>query len=141
YELWQEDKIFSMSQRDLDKLSPSEKYDLLLGDFNFGLTKQEKAEVKQAMRNDDGEIPYWFGLCHGWAAASYMESEPGEKAAVLSPDGLLLNFYSADLKALFSRHYSDAKVRTNFIGGRCNEQKVKRDAQGRVLQPECRDVN
>lgn len=133
-------EVEAMTQAEIDELSPAEKFDLYQGRLDFPLTNEEFRRTRKAV-DASGEVPNWFGICHGWAPAAIMEEEPGNVASVPGPFGKTINFYSADLKALISRQYADAKVPTNFLGGRCNAMTVKRDSQGRNLQPECRDTN
>ncbi len=52
-----------MSQDELKKLSPAEKYDLLMGRYDYPL----KYEVDSLSRT---VVESWEGLCHGWAGAS-----------------------------------------------------------------------
>ena len=52
-------------------LSPSEKYDLLVGDKNFTLTKAMWNEGL-GYYNRNGSVERWMGICHGWAIAAYM---------------------------------------------------------------------
>lgn len=131
--------IRQMSPYQIDQLSPSEKYDLMKGDYQFSLTSQERRNTLSSVSN--GQIPTWYGLCHGWAPAAYMEEQPGPVATVTNPHGIRINFYSSDIKALLIKHYGDTQVGTRFIGGRCNNQNVERDAQNRVISDACRDTN
>jgi len=139
YNLENSISVRQMSQQQLDRLSPAEKYDVLAGDYTFSLTNRERSKMLNSISNDS--IPTWYGLCHGWAPASYLEPQPGPVARMQSPDGLTINFYSSDIKALLSKHYGDTYVGTRFIGGRCNNLNVERDANGRVIEADCRDTN
>jgi hypothetical protein len=58
----------------IDALSPAEKYDLLIGNSDWTLTKRMWRRVNSA--STYGELPTWFGICHGWSAATDMQT-PG----------------------------------------------------------------
>ncbi len=133
-------EIESMNNSALNLLSPAEKYDLYLGKTDFPLTKKDQQNTRNSV-NTEGQVPTWFGICHGWAPASIYEPEPGPSTTVTTPSGQEITFYSSDIKALLSKHYADAKVPTYFIGGRCNNKDVQRDENGRVVNIECRDTN
>jgi hypothetical protein len=140
YPVKTESELRSMSQGEFDRLSASEKFDLYLGDHNFALTREEFRRTQAAV-DSSGQVPGWFGICHGWAPAALLEHDPGNVATVDGPYGKKINFYNGDLKAIVSRQYADARVDNYFLGGRCNDEHVERDSSGRVLRSECRDSN
>lgn len=108
---------YTMTQEELAELSPSEKFDLYLGRFDYPLTTEVKARV-----NPDAQ--YWEGICDGWGAASIHHNEPAPKA-LRNPDGILIPFGSSDIKALLSYYYAfhhDVPV-THQIGKRCNNNR------------------
>lgn len=86
--------VASMSRDDIAKLSPSEKYDLLVGDYQYPLTFGTKS------RNSANEAG-WTGYCHGWAQAAIHFDEP-EPVSMVNPDGIEIPFSSADIKALLT---------------------------------------
>ena len=92
------DEIRGMSQADLAKLSPAEKYDLLMGRYDFPTLKSERARTSPTR-------PDWDGICHGWgpAAIHYAEPLPVE---VKNPDGVMVPFGSSDVKGLLSYYYA-----------------------------------
>ncbi len=102
-----------MSAEELNVLSPSEKFDLLVSDYKYSLTK----ELRKA---NDPKTEEWHGLCDGWSAASLQFDEP-QPVVVQSADGKLnIPFTSSDIKALLAYYVgriSDAGV--NFVGTRC----------------------
>lgn len=108
-------QALQMSEAELSALSPTEKFDLLLGRYHYPL----KAEVAQ-YANPNAE--YWEGICHGWAPAAINHNEPKPKT-LRNPDGVRVPFGSTDIKALISYYYAYTyKAPTNFqVGRRCPE--------------------
>lgn len=112
--------------KDLSFLSPAEKYDLMMGRFDYPLTYEERQRTK-IMRTVPGsseyrpgyKIPYWEGLCHAWAPATIGYQEPNP-VTVLSPNGLEIPFGSSDIKALLSHFLHETPAKTQFLGMRCN---------------------
>src|SRR3954451_13614937 len=60
----------------VDRLSPAEKYDLLVGDRNKTLTRFMISEGLPYYQRT-GKVETWMGYCHGWAPASFMMPRPG----------------------------------------------------------------
>lgn len=128
---------------DIATLSPAEKYDLLMGRYDFPLAKHERQRQEEAVDPQDKDVPNWFGLCHGWAPATLMEKEPPAVSMMTNADGLQIPFYSGDVKGLISKIYADDAGDARFMGTRCNidGKKIKRTLGGRIKQDECRDTN
>jgi hypothetical protein len=125
----------------IDKLSPSEKYDLLLNGQSLTLTKKMWASGR-GHYNRNGSVQTWMGICHGWAAASYMLPRPTKKIKVKSFDGKIdINFYPSDIKALASLLWANVKTPTRFVGGRCRKSYPTTDSNGRVIDKDCNDTN
>ncbi|EIJ33097.1 hypothetical protein [Thiothrix nivea] len=103
----------------VSELSPAEKYDALIGDSNYTLTKAMWGEGQKAF-DRFGEVPAWFGICHGWSPASFMLPRPQKPVTVLSPENVPITFQPADIKALASLLWAKAAPGVRFIGGRCN---------------------
>ena len=84
-------------------LSPSEKYDLYLGDLDFTLLSEEKGQIMKTVKvpryNKDFKIPEWEGLCHAWAPATIHYKNP-EPVEVIGRLGHVIPFGSSDIKAL-----------------------------------------
>lgn len=145
---WQEYYDFSHTIKPLDSysseqrhlLSPAEKYDLLVGDKNFTLTKRSWDSGK-GYYESQGKVERWMGLCHGWAAAAYMLPRPEKSIIVPDANGEMLKFYPSDVKALGTLLWAEAPFNTRFIGGRCNIQNPEKDENGRVIEPDCVDNN
>ena len=110
---------------DLRALSPSEKFDLLLGRYNFPYTRKERKRTR-IMRTVPGnpryvpgfKIPRWEGLCHAWAPATLSFREP-RPVKVKNRDGLVIPFGSSDIKALLTFFLHHREGRTRFLGKRC----------------------
>ncbi len=128
-------------------LSPSEKYDLLVGDASGMLTKQMWAQGEDYQRSN-GKVETWMGICHGRAPAAYMVPRP--KNAVSVPVKVNVNgeekeveitFYPSDIKALSSYLWATSRVNSRFIGGRCNKKEPRTTANGRVKDEDCFDTN
>lgn len=150
-------RIYDLSEKELAKLAPSEKYDLLLGDTSFDLTKRiwDYAETwgnekrfgflsaidlpagYRVAKTNKG-IKSWEGICHGWAAASGHSPRPEKTVVVTLPNGKKLPFYPNDLKALQSIMWANSTIQSNVIfeGGRCNKKKPVKDKYGRYIDVE-----
>lgn len=93
------EEIFVMTVDVMNTLSPAEKFDILMGRYDFPL----KTEVAASARMDAEE---WEGLENGWAAASMNHVEPKGKT-LRNPDGLPVPFGSSDIKAILSYYYAN----------------------------------
>lgn len=105
-------ELRTFKEEDYKRLSPAEKYDLLQGRYDYPL----KYEVEKF-------LPYapedWEGLCHGWAGASLNHKEPKPRSFI-NPDGLVIPFGSADIKALLTYYYAQVLIREDQqLGQRC----------------------
>lgn len=151
-----------LSQAELDKLSPAEKFDAYMylatgKDNGFKLTKD-------VLNTTSPGAEYWEGICNGWASAALEFKEPSPQT--FSKDGVTINFGSSDLKALLS-HYHAAitnnwitakKTNTGRVGNRCDTvfpkeawfikdgvEYYKKIEEGKVMvnevPPECVDTN
>lgn len=135
------------TQSDLDSLSPSEKYDLLLGDvkgkYQAGYLTPSQWVEGEGYFKEQGQVETWMGICHGWAPASFMIPRPRKTVATPTADGTrTLRFYPSDLKGLASYSWAMADVTSSFLGGRCNAKKPRKDKDsGRILNEECFDTN
>ncbi|MCW5206138.1 hypothetical protein VU08_04285 [Desulfobulbus sp. F5] len=134
--------LASGNQDAINRLSPSEKYDILVGDTSYSLTKQMWEEGRGYYERN-GHVETWMGICHGWAPAAYMLHRPVNSVRVLAADGATsLTFYPSDIKGLASMLWAKASPRVKFIGGRCNEKDPRVDPQsGRILAQNCFDTN
>ena len=125
----------------INALSPSEKYDALVGDANESLTKKMWAEGK-SYYDQNGSVEGWMGICHGWAPAAYMLARPTKSITLKTPNNVSIKFYPSDIKALASLLWANVMPATKFIGGRCNDKDPVTDAAtGRVTSANCFDTN
>lgn len=133
--------VDSGSRADIDKLSPSEKYDLLIGDTSATFTKQMWSQGKRYY-DRDGKVESWMGICHGWAVAAYLLKRPTKMVTLKAANGMLINFYPSDIKALASMLWAEVGAPTRFIGGRCNDKEPETDPDnGRTTSQKCFDTN
>ena len=145
-----------VERQEINLLSPAEKYDLLIGDENYSFTKWMWAQGEQyyyADNDEDGEpdhhVEGWMGICHGWAAASYMLERPTNSVVVKSSQGGHdIHFTPADIKSLASQLWAVSQsvdeqgviTPNKFIGGRCNEKEPEiHEETGRIIDPDCFD--
>lgn len=107
------EEAHAMSEAELATLAPTEKLDLLNGDYEYSL-------VKEVAKIADKQTELWHGICNGWAPASANHKEPTPKVLV-SNDGIRIPFGSSDIKALVSYYYAfhhDVSS-THQMGKRC----------------------
>ncbi len=125
----------------LNRLSPSEKYDLLVGDEQGGLTEYQWAEGKWYY-DVFGEVEDWMGICHGWAAAAMMEPRPARQIELRAATGnWRIPWKPSEIKGLVSYNWAYNPFPVTFLGQRCNKIDPERDANGRLIDPECFDLN
>ncbi|MGE3975511.1 MAG: hypothetical protein AB7F59_13380 [Bdellovibrionales bacterium] len=124
-----------------DQLAPSEKYDFLLGDRAKTLTESMWNQGRYYY-DSGGDVERWMGLCHGWAAASYMLARPTKSVEVTAADGVTkVKMYPSDIKALATLLWTSDQNNTLFVGGRCNDKSPPRDENGRIISSQCFDTN
>lgn len=133
--------LASGNANQINRLSPSEKYDALIGDSNETLTKKMWADGKYYY-DRFGKVETWMGICHGWAPVAYMLPRPSQGLTLKTPNGINIKFFPSDIKALGSLLWANAAPRTRFIGGRCNDKNPALDGStGRVTSADCFDTN
>jgi hypothetical protein len=160
-----------LTEKELAKLSPAEKYDMLLGN-NLDLSSRVWDFInkwKEDMKwnyvvsidypQDDFElekknyiVANWEGICHGWAPASGVVPRPQKTVVVNLPDGRRMPFYPEDIKGLISLTWANSLIQDNVRseGFRCKRRFPKSDRFGRyydtiaengVILPRCADVH
>jgi len=128
-----QEEVMKMDKEGLAKLSPAEKYDLLKGDYSFSSFLSE-------VNRSSPEAPYWWGLCHGWAPASLLTHSP-KPVTIVNPDGLEIEFGSADIKGLLSGYFANHEGPVQFLGLRCNTSMDKMTPEEIRKNPNCAGVN
>jgi hypothetical protein len=105
--------IQDWSEDQLSSLSPSEKYDLLKGRFDYPLRKEVGLKINQFALD-------WEGVGNGWAIATVLHEEPKPKI-LQNTNGLSIPFGSSDIKALLSYNYAFGNKQpfTLHLGFRC----------------------
>jgi hypothetical protein len=139
--------IVGMSASDrmsfMSKLSPAEKYDLLIGDLDASLTMANWDEGEYFDRR--GTMGDWMGVCEGSAAASAFFPEPIRAVELPSKiDGITVKFEAKDIKALAGLMWSEFVVPDRdipIIGRRCRTNNPPRNSDGRITSGPCADTN
>lgn len=122
------DQIAVMSREELSRLSPSEKYDIYMGRYDYPLKEEVKGIATPSAR-------WWAGLCDGWSTAALQYAEPMAVDAT-NPDGIVVPFAASDIKGLMSYAASQHfQVETRQVGSKCN-------GVGRIFKSAaCADIN
>lgn len=149
-----------LTEKEIARLAPSEKYDLLLGN-NLDLSTQIwdfinswKSDMKWSFLRSidvpegheivklDNPIYNWEGVCHGWAAASGIVPKPQKTVMAKLPDGRQVPFYPDDVKGLVSLAWANSLIQENVLyeGIRCNSDKIKKDEFGRYYDTKAEQV-
>jgi len=155
-------RIYELSEEELARLAPSEKYDLLLGDTNFDLTNRTwqfvenygagksyafltAIDIPEGFRLPDvkDRIESWEGICHGWALAATGAQRPEKTVTYNLPNGKKMPVFPSDVKALVSLMYANSEVQNEVLmeGWRCNDMKPQRDEYGRYVDTVPRQPN
>jgi hypothetical protein len=99
-------------------MSPAEKWDICFDDTSFTFTNWMRWKSDQ--HTQDGDIPSWYGICHGWAPASYYFNAPTKPVTLLCADGKTeVTFLPDDIKAYASMFLAEADYKTRFVGSAC----------------------
>ncbi|MCO4754670.1 MAG: hypothetical protein KC478_09305 [Bacteriovoracaceae bacterium] len=102
----------------ISQMSAAEKYDYLLGSEIRLFSNQVR--YSNQIYNRDGKIPYWAGICHGTAPASFSYPEPLRTVNVKAYNGSTISFSPADIKRLAAHAWGENNKRYTTVGGRCN---------------------
>lgn len=109
-------EVFLMSQEELALLSPAEKFDLLMGRYDFPLKDEAYAQIETEFNS-----PYTNAL------SAIFHDEPNEKTLV-NQDGISIPFGSSDIKALLAYHYGvNGRKSDDSIGKKCSEESCEGD--------------
>lgn len=137
-DVWKENAAYLERARGLgsdDELSAAEKYDLLVGDPEFTLTKRN-VQIGARYADAEGVVEKWLGLCHGWAPASFMTPRPMNSVRVTAANGRAITFSPTDLKSLATLLWANAMGAIRFVGGRCDKREP-----GDEEEADCFDTN
>lgn len=132
--------IYNLDEKELARLAPSEKYDILMGDTSFDLTNRVWKYVENWGREKQwgnehlvyinfqevekaGESPenyrapkpndymaLWEGICHGWALGAGLSPRPQKTVEFTLPNGRRLPFFASDVKALVSLMWANNDI-------------------------------
>lgn len=146
YRLHTKAELLKMSEKEISQLSPSELYDISMGDYSYSLTKNVLSKFSP-------KDLWWEGICHGWslAAANYPEPAP---VKLRNKDGIVVPFGSSDVKGLLAMHdaynykgiYAQVGKRCNAIGkvpgeGDDRDANPNPPAPEIANSPDCKDMN
>jgi hypothetical protein len=131
-----------IKDQDIKQLSPSEKFDILNFDHNYTLTNMERRRTNIISSRGIEDIPEWFGLCHAWAPATFLFSEPSP-VMMTRADGKQVYFGSSDIKALLVHFLHKNPGRSYFVSRRCRveDKKLKKQLSlGQITKEEYNDI-
>ncbi|MBC7690715.1 MAG: hypothetical protein H7222_03025 [Methylotenera sp.] len=97
YRLYSKAELSVMSDAQLLTLSPAEKYDILMGRYDYPTVKGERTRNSPKMAS-------WEGICHGWVPAAINHVEP-RPVSLKNADGITVSFGTSDVNALLSYYY------------------------------------
>ncbi|HLW56062.1 MAG TPA: hypothetical protein VKY27_01675 [Bacteriovoracaceae bacterium] len=118
YHLLNLEELKLMSEDEIAHLSPTEKLDILIGDYKYSFFKEVAKKVNIVALS-------WEGIGDGWAAATVFHQEP-KPVTLTNPDNIVVSFGSSDIKALLSYYYSSVhKAAREQMGLRCNSPQEK----------------
>lgn len=125
----------------INRLSPAEKYALLVGDQDFHFADAMWVAGKRYY-DEQGDVEGWMGICHGWAPAAIMEPRPLHSVVVPSFDKKsMIRLNPSELKGLASYSWANNSYSEVMLGERCNDKDPKTDKHGRLVNSECFDLN
>jgi hypothetical protein len=127
-------QIESMTLDELKKLSPSEKYDIYIGNYKkkrgrFALTQSERRRTKVMWTvptskyfKPNYKIQTWMGICHAWAPSTLMYKPP-KPVTLKGKTGIMVPFGASDIKALLSLniHHNIVPYMPPMVGNACKE--------------------
>jgi len=126
--------------KEVELWSPSEKYDLFVGDQKFTLTREQKAEGADFVQAD-GKVEDWFGICDGWSPASFFVPVPKKTIKSKGLGGVEITWLPDDIRALASLAWTNGNYSHNLIGRRCETVNSKTYKNGRISETNCADSN
>jgi len=106
------EELMNMSPSEIAQLSPTEKYDLYRGRYDYPL--KNYIASSEANRN----APDWAGICDGWSASAIQLREP-KAVTRINPDGIAIPFGASDVKGLISYTAARQNLQSIVIGRYC----------------------
>ena len=113
YKLFTKTELMHLSKEELNQLSPAEKLDIVMSNYNYPTVYEERARTRISS-------PNWYGLCDDLAIASMTYRAPRKKT-LKNNDGLEISFYPSDIKAIMAWSFNRSKTQYYFLGKRCFE--------------------
>jgi hypothetical protein len=124
----------------IDKLSPTEKYDLAMGNLDTPLTTYYWNKMKEV--NDAKEMFVWRGFCDDEAGSVVYFPEPQYEVVIHSRiPGVKIKFYLRDIKGLAALNMSQVGIDVPQSGTRCKEDDPKQGKSSEYLDYAAFDVN
>lgn len=97
------EELKALPQKTLDGLSPTEKFDIVNGRYDFPATTHELQ--RRGPLREFPKVQNWEGFCNGVRCAGILLPEPKHTVEVVNDDGIRIRFQPADLKALAGASY------------------------------------
>ncbi|MGE3756279.1 MAG: hypothetical protein AB7H97_00905, partial [Pseudobdellovibrionaceae bacterium] len=89
-----------------------------------------------------GKVEIWMGICHGWAPAAIFENRPSKSVEIPSQNDMWkVHLNPSEIKGLVSYSWATNPYPTLTLGERCNQKNPPTNNEGRILNPECFDLN
>ena len=105
-------KLQTMTEAQINELSPAEKFDILNGRYDYPTVRLVWKQTGKGSKD-------WHGICHGAAPSGLHHKEPTGKT-MTNADGIKINFHSSDIKGLVAYYYAKiSDLRSTQIGRRC----------------------
>lgn len=139
--------LMDHSSSPIDKLSPIEKYELLIGDKDRTLTKHFVEVGREHFGSYDSDLNirkyFWEGYCDGAAAASVQEMCPENPIQVIAADQkTIITFYPADIEALLAVWWAKLKLdKFMLLGYNCHHSECPTVIEGRPTYRACLGLN
>ena len=135
FHIYSKEEIMDAPLDKIEELSPAEKYDLLVGNYDWPLTQRSLASSSPTESS-------WTGYCHGWAPASIDFEEP-HPIILENEDGIKIPFGSSDIKALLTYFRADVLTDKTIYDAWSVENKVLGGACGSAIAIDaaCYDTN
>ena len=119
------------AQRYIERLSPTEKLDLAIGDYDFTGTNAASLALGHNRPSLFREAGFWWGYCDGAAVAATLLREPAHEVTVLNPNEYPIRFFPEDIKALLAMEHVARHTQRWALGSRCDDsQDGRRTCQG-----------